>query len=119
MKTDEVIDSGPEVVVADPETKSKSEIKPKRPKMYMCVLHNDDYTDGEALVDLIAKHFKHDHQTAAAIVIRAHEDGSSPCGGPYSRDVAETKADNAMKAAFIHPAIGGGPAPLLISVEEV
>lgn len=114
MKTDEIIDR-PDVMVAEP----KTEIRVKRPNMYMCVLHNDDYTDGAALVDLISKHFRHDQQTAQAIVIRAHEDGSSPCGGPYTRDVAETKADNAMKAAFMHPSIGGGPAPLLISVEQV
>ncbi len=104
-----------DVMVAEPKTR----IKPKRPKSYMCVLHNDDYTDGEALVDLISKYFRHDHQTAQQIVIRAHEDGSSPCGGPYAQDEAETRADNAMKAAEIHPAIGGGPAPLLISTEQV
>ena len=111
MKINEVTD----VSVADPETR----IKPKKPKTYMCVLHNDDYTDGEALITLIAKYFKHDSHTAMQIVIRAHEDGSSPCGGPYGLDEAETRADNAMKAAEMHPAIGGGPAPLKISVEEV
>ena len=114
MKTDDII-KGPEVAIAEPKTR----IKPKRPKTYMCVLHNDDYTDGEALVDLIAKYFRHDHQTAMQIVMLAHQDGSCPCGGPYPRDIAETKADNAMKAAEMHPSIGGGPAPLLISVEQV
>ncbi len=113
MTTDEIIDQ-PEVMVAEPETK----IQLKRPRMYVCVLHNDDYTDGAALIDLIAKHFRHDQQTAMSIVIQAHKQGSSPCGGPYSKDIAETKADSAMKAAYIHPSIGGGPAPLLISVEE-
>ncbi len=115
MKADDVIDRGPEVIVAEPKTR----LKPKRPKSYMCVLHNDDYTDGEALVDLISKYFKHDQQTAIQIVIRAHEDGSSPCGGPYGKDVAETRAHLAMKSAEMHPEIGGGPAPLLITVEQV
>lgn len=113
MKIIEV--TGDEVIVAEPKTR----LKPKRPKTYMCVLHNDDYTDGEALIVLISKYFKHDSHTAMQIVIRAHEDGSSPCGGPYGQDEAETRADNAMKAAEMHPAIGGGPSPLLISVEEV
>jgi len=113
LKADEVIDR-PEVMVAEPESK----IQVKRPNMFVCVLHNDDYTDGEALINLIAKHFRHDQQTAMSIVIQAHKLGSSPCGGPYTRDIAETKADSAMKAALIHPSIGGGPAPLLISVEE-
>ena len=114
MKVDDVV-APPEVIVAEPETR----IKPKRPKAYLCMLHNDDYTDGEALVDLIAKHFNHDEQTATQIVMLAHEGGSAPCGGPFSKDIAETKAHIAMKAAEMHPAIGGGPAPLLISVEQV
>lgn len=112
MKTDEII-AQPEVIVAEP----KRKIQLKRPSMYVCVLHNDDYTDGEALIDLIAKYFRHNQQAAAAIVAQAHKNGSSPCGGPYTRDIAETKADVAMKAAYMHPSIGGGPAPLLISVE--
>jgi ATP-dependent Clp protease adaptor protein ClpS len=91
----------------------------KRPKSYMCVLHNDEYTDGMALMDLIATHFEHSQDAAMRIVLRAHQDGSSPCGGPYSKDIAESKADNAMKGAEMHPSIGGGPAPLKISVEEV
>lgn len=115
MKVDDVIDDRPEVIIAEP----KTHIKPKRPKSYMCVLHNDDYTDGEALIDLIAKHFRHDYQTAMQIVLTAHRSGKAPCGGPYPKDIAETKADNAMKAAEMHPEIGGGPAPLLISVEQV
>ena len=108
-----------DVIVADPDTKSKSEIKPKKPASYMCMLHNDDYTDGEALIDLISRYFNHDYQTAAQIVILAHEQGSSPCGGPYTKDIAETKAQLAMDAAEMHPEIGGGPAPLLITVEKV
>ena len=115
MKADDVIDRGPEVIVAEPKTR----LKPKRPKSYMCVLHNDDYTDGEALVDLISKHFRHYQHTATQIVIRAHEDGSSPCGGPYSQDEADTRDHLAMKSAVQHPSIGGGPAPLLISTEQV
>ncbi len=115
MKVDDVIDDRPEVIVADPKTR----MKPKQPKSYMCLLHNDDYTDGEALIDLISKHFRHDFQTAMAIVLQAHQGGNAPCGGPYSKDIADTKADGAMKAAEMHPEIGGGPAPLLISVEEV
>ena len=108
-----------EVELADPTTKASSIVKPKRPKTYMCVLHNDDYTDGEALIALISKFFKHDGQTAMQIVIQAHNDGTAPCGGPYGKDEAETRADNAMKAAEMHDSIGGGPAPLLISTEEV
>lgn len=110
MKVDDVLDIDLDV---------KSDLRPQKPKQYMCVLHNDDYTDGMALINLISKYFKHDQDTAFRIVMLAHQQGSCPCGGPYTKDEAETRAHNAMKAAEMHPAIGGGPAPLLISVEEV
>lgn len=111
MKLNEIANT----TVAEPETKNNT----AKPKSYMCVLHNDDFTDGMALIELIAKHFKHPKDYAQQIVMRAHEDGQCPCGGPYSKDEAETRAHAAMEAAEIHPAIGGGPAPLLISVEEI
>lgn len=114
MRIDEVIDvARPELL--DPEEK----IVPKRPKAYICILHNDDYTDGHSLVRLIAKHFNHSQEDAMRIVMQAHNHGKAPCGGPYPKDIALTKADNAMEEAEMHPAIGGGPAPLKIDVEEV
>ena len=116
MRIDEIAD----VDVARPELLDpESRAVPKTPKSYMCVLHNDDYTDGEALFDLIGKYFGHSREESIRIVFQAHRDGKSPCGGPYGKDEAETRADNAMTRAEQHPAIGGGPAPLLISVEEV
>jgi ATP-dependent Clp protease adaptor protein ClpS len=115
MKINEVYDDYDLAdVVRDPEEK----IKPKLPKSYSCVLHNDDYTDGEALIELISKHFEQPREDAMRIVVSAHREGSAACGGPYTKDIAETKSDQAMKAAEMHPSIGGGPAPLLITVEE-
>jgi len=103
----------------EPVLKQREKLDVKRPKSYMCILHNDDYTDGEALINLIMKHFRHDENQAMEIVLRAHQDGQSPCGGPYGKDEAETRAARAMQEAEQHEAIGGGPSPLLISVEEV
>lgn len=113
MKLDEVTDT------IEPVLQQRQKMEVKRPKSYMCILHNDDYTDAEALVNLIMKHFKHNEQQAADIVMQAHEAGEAPCGGPYGKDEAETRAQLAMQQAVQHDAIGGGPAPLLISVEEV
>lgn len=113
MKLDEVTDT------IEPVLQQQQKMDVQRPKSYMCVLHNDDYTDGEALINLIMKHFKHNEQQAMDIVMRAHTDGQAPCGGPYGKDEAETRSTLAMQAAEQHESIGGGPAPLLISVEEV
>ena len=103
----------------EPVLKQRQKMDVKRPKSYVCILHNDDYTDGEALVNLIMQHFKHNEQQAVEIVVQAHETGQAPCGGPYGKDEAETRAQLAMQGAEQHDSIGGGPSPLLISVEEV
>ncbi len=103
----------------EPVLKQRQKMDVKRPKSYMCILHNDDYTDGEALINLIMKHFRQPEHQAMEIVMRAHQDGQSPCGGPYGKDEAETRATLAVQEAEQYPTIGGGPAPLLISVEEV
>ena len=113
MKLDEVTDT------IEPVLQQQQKMEVKRPKSYMCILHNDEYTDGVALINLIMKHFKHDEHQAMEIVMRAHQDGQAPCGGPYGKDEAETRANLAMQEAEQHEAIGGGPAPLLIDVEEV
>lgn len=115
MKINEVYEN---YDIPDLVRKSEERIKPRPAKSYICVLHNDDYTDGEALIELISKHFEKSQEEAMRIVVNAHRGGSAACGGPYTKDIAETKAHSAMKAAEMHPAIGGGPAPLLISVEE-
>lgn len=106
-------DAGVDVIERPPELGKAEEITPKRPKSYMCVLHNDPYTHAVKVVELLRKYFGHNEAGAWQIMMQAHQLGKAPCGGPYTKDVAETKANQIMDEARAEEF------PLLISVEEV
>lgn len=78
-----------------------SEIKP--PSMYRVLLHNDDFTPMDFVVDVLVEVFKKDHRTAHNIMLTIHNSGMGECG-VYPHDIAETKAsvvvDRARKSEY-------------------
>lgn len=63
----------------------------KRPPLYKVVLHNDDYTPMEFVVEILERFFGMDRERATHVMLTVHTKGKAVCG-IYSRDVAETKA---------------------------
>ena len=63
----------------------------KRPPLYKVVMHNDDYTPMEFVVEILEKFFGMDRERATYVMLTVHTKGKAICG-VYSRDVAETKA---------------------------
>lgn len=76
----------------------KTRTKLVRPPKYTVVMLNDDYTPADFVVKLLIDVFRFDHETAAAITLAVHTRGAAPCG-TYPKDVAETKAFEAMDRA--------------------
>jgi ATP-dependent Clp protease adaptor protein ClpS len=72
--------------------------KVKPPQMYQVVLHNDDYTPMEFVVEVIQEFFNKDRETATQIMLKIHLDGKGVCG-VFSKDVAATKVDQVTEAA--------------------
>ena len=68
------------------------------PPMYQVVMLNDDYTPMEFVVVLLQELFGKDQATATHIMHKIHFEGKGVCG-VYSRDVATTKAMQALDAA--------------------
>lgn len=68
------------------------------PKMYKVLLHNDNFTPFDLVVDILRECFKHDNARAQRIMLAAHQSGIGLCG-VYAREVAETKAEKAMAIA--------------------
>lgn len=95
-------DGGGQVAVAKP--------KLKRPPMYACVLHNDDYTTMEFVVEVLQKFFSKNVDEAARIMLDVHQKGKGTAG-VYSFEIAETKAAQVVDYARIHQY------PLLCTVE--
>lgn len=87
------------------------DLEVREPPRYRVLLHNDDYTTMEFVVDILVTIFKKSPAEASAIMLTVHEEGLGSCG-VYTAEVAETKVaqvhDRARKAGF----------PLRCSMEE-
>lgn len=64
--------------------------KVKRPPMFKVVIHNDDYTPMEFVVQVLEKFFAMNREKATQIMLHVHTRGKGVCG-IFTRDVAETK----------------------------
>lgn len=70
----------------------------KKPDMYCVVLHNDDYTPMEFVVEVLTQIFHLSSREATKIMMQVHKDGSGRVGS-YSYDIAYTKSTRTMELA--------------------
>ena len=84
----------------------------KRPSMYKVVMHNDDYTPMEFVVYTLEEFFGMNREKATQVMLTVHTAGKAVCG-IYTRDVAETKAEQVNQFAK------DNEHPLLCEIEVV
>ena len=94
-------------IILDEKIKQKFE----EPKLWKVVLLNDDHTPIDFVVGILTEIFKHTQETAKAITIQIHTEGSG-VAGVYSFEIAEVKAVEATNLAR------GNGFPLQIKMEE-
>ncbi len=70
----------------------------KKPKLYKVLLHNDDYTTMEFVVQLLVTVFLRDAQNAYEIMMHVHKAGVG-VAGVYTREIAETKVAKTIELA--------------------
>ncbi len=70
----------------------------KKPKMFCVILHNDDYTTTDFVVDVLMKVFHKTAPEANMVMLEVHEGGVG-IAGVYTYDVAMTKKIIADKMA--------------------
>ncbi len=97
----------------DSRTKSDtaSRTKAGRPPMYKVLLHNDDYTSMEFVVEILATVFGKSLEKATQIMLNVHNKGKAVCG-IYPRQIAETKVET------VHSLAAGKGFPLKSSMEK-
>lgn len=86
---------------------SRTDVQPrtriKRPPMFTVLMHNDDYTTMEFVVEALIAVFHKSPTEANRIMLHIHFKGSGVCG-TYPYEVAETKVakvhDMARRAGF-------------------
>ena len=99
-----------DTAVAIPKTKTRTAKKVAKPPLYKVLLHNDDYTTMEFVVEVLRTVFHHDMERATRIMLHVHQRGAG-VAGTYSMEVAETKAEKVMSMAR------AAEFPLLCTVE--
>ncbi len=70
----------------------------EEPPLYKVVLHNDDYTPMEFVVEVLQTFFAMDHEKAVQIMLAVHTQGKATCG-IYTRDIAETRSQQVNQYA--------------------
>ena len=70
----------------------------KRPSKWKVLLHNDDVTTMEFVVSILTSVFNKSEEEATKIMLQVHYEGVG-VAGVYSKDIAETKAQEARLMA--------------------
>ncbi|MCB9175820.1 MAG: ATP-dependent Clp protease adaptor ClpS [Caldilineae bacterium] len=81
---------GPGDGQADGQVLTRTERKVERPRRWQVLLHNDDYTTMEFVVEVLVRHFRKSPAEATQVMLQVHHKGVG-VAGVYPRDEAETK----------------------------
>ena len=79
-------------------TQVKPDKKLKRPRLYAVLLHNDDYTTREFVVQVLHSVFHRSEHDAIRIMLHVHHNGVG-VAGVFTREVAETKMQRTERLA--------------------
>jgi len=68
--------------------RTKTKLVP--PSMYNVLLHNDDYTPMDFVIDVLQRFFRLDNEKATEIMLNVHYKDVGICG-TFTAEIAETK----------------------------
>lgn len=94
-----------------PEGDVKDEQEIREPKLYRVILHNDDYTTMEFVIEILIVVFHKPAAEATRIMLDVHKKGKGICG-VYHYDIAATKVTQ------VHTLARQREFPLKCSLEE-
>ena len=78
----------PEIEIIEEVTET---IKVFIPKMYKVLLHNDETTTFEFVINVLIRIFHKNFDEAVEITKHIHEHGHGIAGSPYTKEIAEEK----------------------------
>jgi ATP-dependent Clp protease adaptor protein ClpS len=96
---------------SDEQVLEKTQSKTRKPPLFRVLLHNDDYTTMQFVVEVLEAVFHKSPAEAHRVMMQVHTRGHGVCG-VYSHEVAETKV------AEVHDLAKEHGFPLRASLEE-
>ncbi|MCX5825382.1 MAG: ATP-dependent Clp protease adapter ClpS [Deltaproteobacteria bacterium] len=94
-----------------PEGDVKNDQEIREPKMYRVILHNDDYSTMDFVIEVLISIFHRPAADATRIMLDVHKKGKGICG-IYTYDIAATRV------ARVHQLAKKREYPLKCSIEE-
>ena len=85
--------------------------KTEPPPMYKVLLHNDDYTPMDFVVEVLMRFFRLDAEKANQVMLTVHYRGKAVCG-IFTAEIAETKVMQVNQYARKHQH------PLMCTMEQ-
>lgn len=101
-----------EEVQGRPEADVETGQEIREPKMYRVLLHNDDYTTMEFVIEVLVSVFHKPAAEATRIMLDVHKRGIGICG-VYTYDIALSRV------ALVHQMARRSEFPLKCSIDEV
>ena len=80
------------------ETRERTRINLREPKHYRVIMHNDDFTSMEFVVEILMDIFHKDEMEAERLMLMVHEGGRAAVGA-YPYDIAVSKVQAAAARA--------------------
>lgn len=80
------------------ETKEKIRVNIREPKHFRVIMHNDDFTSMEFVVEILMDIFHKEEMEAERLMLMVHESGRASIG-IYPYDIAVTKVQTAAARA--------------------
>ncbi len=77
-------------ITADAQTRTRKRVQ--EPPLYRVLLHNDDYTTMEFVIEVLKVVFNRSMEDATQIMLNVHRNGIGICG-VYPYEIAETKVE--------------------------
>lgn len=71
------------------------------PKRYYIVMHNDDATPFDFVIEVLTELYRHDEQTAADLANKIHVDEKAIVG-MYNLEIAEQKIEDTVRVSRSH-----------------
>ena len=80
------------------ENAPNNQLRKEKPKFFKVVMHNDDYTSMDFVIEVLQSIFHKESAEAISLMLQIHQRGQALCG-LYPFEIAETKVEKVHKQA--------------------